>query len=93
MSEKINLEQFQVEFAPIREEARELNRRLDVLHNEFVKLANRVELARGSEGELLNEDEFRHAMFDAATHFIEGIDYEYSEVNEGNVNIWQASNC
>lgn len=93
MSEKITLEQFEVEFAPIRKEAREINRRLGVLHDAFVGLANRIELDRDSDDEPLNEDEFRDAMFDAASNFIDGIDYEYSEVDEGNVQIWQASTC
>lgn len=83
----ITLEQFKEQMKPSLTEIENLNERRRKLHDEFVKLANIIEVAEEE------EDKFRDLMFDYAANFIDNIDYEYSEVDPGSVNIWQASTC
>lgn len=87
MSESITLAQFEEKMGPIEEEAGKLNSRLRELETEFFKLANTV---------VPNDDEtdtFGETMFEYASQFIDGIDYEYSSVKPGKVEIWQQSTC
>lgn len=83
----ISLEEFEKQMEPVVAEVTQLNKRSNQLHNIFVKLANTIEVPEDQ------EDEFREKMFEYAENFIDGIDYEYSEVEPGSVNIWQSSNC
>lgn len=86
MSEKITLEQFQEKMKPIEDEVSKLKRRFNELRAEFQALANSVEPVDGYE-----EGKFADTMFECASYFIDPIDYEYSTVEPGNVDIWQAS--
>lgn len=92
----ITLEQFKQEMVPHLKEVGELNKRKCELDDLFTKLANRVVLESTDEDSIEYEgelDEFRDTMFDYASNFIDNIDYEYSEVNPGNVQIWEQSTC
>lgn len=88
MSEKITLEQFREKMRPIEDEKSKLNKRLNELRAEFQALANSVEPVDGYE-----EDKFADTMYEYASMFISNIDYEYSTVEPGNVEFWQASLC
>ena len=87
MSESITLEQFEEKMGPVSEEASKLNSRLRALRDEFFKLANTVVPADDE------NDTFTDTMFEYASNFIDGIDYEYSSVKPGKVEIWQQSTC
>lgn len=95
MSEKITLEQFEKEMKPVLVEVGAVSARLNELRNMFTKLANKVELKSDEDSDEYEDEleEFRDAMFEAARNFIDNIDYEYSEVNPGSVEIWEQSTC
>lgn len=87
MSDPITIDQFEEQVKPITEEATKLNERLSELHRAFIQLANKVEFDDD------DDDEIRDTFFEAAAHFIDNIDYEYSEISQGDVKIWQQSTC
>ena len=87
---KISLEDFETQMEPIVAEATLLNKRLDECRNAFFKLANTIEVDEGDDDAV---DEFRERMFEYAENFIDNIDHEHSEVEPGNVDIWQSSTC
>lgn len=84
----ISFDQFEKDVNPIMEEVRQLNKRLDTLRSEFLKLANKVE----DDGTVDKED-FKDKVFDYATSFFENIDHEDSYIEFGDVQIWEASSC
>lgn len=87
---KISLEEFEKQMEPVVAEVTTLNARSNALHKEFVKLANSIEVDEEDEDAV---EDFRDKMFEYASNFIDGIDYEYSRVEPGSVQIWQASTC
>ena len=84
----ISFDQFEKDVNPIMEEARQLNRRLDTLRSEFLKLANKVE-----DDGTVDEEDFKDKVFGYALPFFDNIDYEYSNIKFGDVQIWEASSC
>ena len=83
----ITLAEFDQKMVPVLEEISALNARSNELHDIFVNLANSIEVGDDE------EDEFRDKMFEIAEYFIDNIDHEHSEVEPGNVDIWQSSTC
>ncbi len=88
--EQISLEDFNIQMKPIVEEMDVINKRSRELHDAFKKLANSVEVDENDDDAM---EEFKDTMFENAGMFIDNIDYDYSEVEPGSVNIWQSSTC
>ena len=88
MSDKISLSEFEAQVdAELLSEAREINKRRNALRKLFLEKANLIGFTEDT------EDEIRETVLDYATHFFESVDYEYSNIKEGNVQIWEQSTC
>lgn len=92
MSEKITLEQFEQKMnAEIMPEISAINQRRRELEATFFELAKSIAEPEDDSGDF--EDEFRDTIFEYASNFIHPIDYEYSTVEPGNIQIWEQSTC
>lgn len=91
-NDQILVADFEATIQPLVDEVTKLNARRGELEKLFFEVANSV-VADPSKDEDDELEEFREKAFDNVGLFISPVDYEYSSVEFGNVQIWEQSTC